>query len=199
MFSQASVCSGWRSWQHPIHHGICHMVGYPLPRKGQVVYPQHQTWLPPPGHQTCGPPTSHKKEWHQTWGPPVIVTSGWWWSLETCSNLFKLVHFGTETEAWNGVGGTSGFLVATETEGNIFRSVCQQFWSGGCAWLFGGQFPWFYSCGHVRILLECMCGFIWGVCVVLFGGCMWFYLEGLVWFFVCKTSVSQYFFFHPGK
>ena len=80
-------------------------------------------------------------------------------------------------------------------QGNIFRSVCQQFcpWGGmrGCS---GGERAWFYLGG--------MHGFIWGgvhgfmgvcmvlfrgacmvlfggACVVLFGGHAWFYLGGV--------------------
>ena len=66
-------------------------------------------------------------------------------------------------------------------QGNIFRSVCQQFCPrGGRAWLpggvcmvlFGGH-AWFYSGGYVVL-------FSGGACVVLFsGGRVWFYLGGM--------------------
>ena len=53
-------------------------------------------------------------------------------------------------------------------QGNIFRSVCQQFCPrGGMRGCPGGV--------H---------GFIWGACVVLFGGRMWFYSAGgHAWFY----------------
>ena len=47
-------------------------------------------------------------------------------------------------------------------QGNIFRSVCQQFCRGGRAWFYLGGRAWFYSGG--------MRGFIRGACMVLFGG-----------------------------
>ena len=91
-------------------------------------------------------------------------------------------------------------------QGNIFRSVCQQFcpqggmhgcwrvcvvlFGGLCMVLFGGH-VWFYL-GGVHGFIQGgmhgfmwggMCGFIWGVCMVLFGGHAWFYSGGHVWFF----------------
>ena len=49
-------------------------------------------------------------------------------------------------------------------QGNIFRSVCQQFCpQGGHAWLLGGH-AWFY---------------LGGACMVLFRGHAWFYLGGM--------------------
>ena len=69
-------------------------------------------------------------------------------------------------------------------QGNIFRSVCQQFCpQGGCAWLLGGACMVLFGevhgfiggvCGfiggHAWFYLGGMRGFIWGVCMVLFGG-----------------------------
>ena len=70
-------------------------------------------------------------------------------------------------------------------QGNIFRSVCQQFCpqggmrgcSGGHAWFYSGGHAWFYLGGGMH-------GFIWGVCMVLFGGHAWFYsvgVRGFIW------------------
>ena len=87
-------------------------------------------------------------------------------------------------------------------QGNIFRSVCQQFCPGrgGMRGCLGGH-AWFYSggmCGFIRggvrgfirgrhawFYLGGMRGFILGVCMVLFGGCAWFYLgRGHAWFYL---------------
>ena len=73
-----------------MHHEKGHMVGHPSPGKvrwGPPYLPQDITLLP--GHQTCGPPTSDI----------------WWWSLETCSNLFIWVF----SREWH-------LVVATESK-----------------------------------------------------------------------------------
>ena len=75
-------------------------------------------------------------------------------------------------------------------QGNIFRSVCQQFCLWGHAWLPGGH-AWFYSGGMCGFIRGGVHGFIRGVCVVLFGGVhgfiqggrAWFYLGGHAWFY----------------
>ena len=68
-------------------------------------------------------------------------------------------------------------------QGNIFRSVCQQFCPrGGRAWLLGGGVvlfggrAWFYYGGVCGFIWGGMHGFIWGACVVLFGG-----VHGFIW------------------
>ena len=65
-------------------------------------------------------------------------------------------------------------------QGNIFRSMCQQFcpWGGACvvagvcAWFYLGGHAWFYLGGHAWFYSGGMHGFIWGVCMVLFRGGM---------------------------
>ena len=66
IFSQASVHSRSRGWLHHLHHGIGHMVVYPL-TSGLGTYspPRHKTWVP----------------------TPPTATYIWWSSLETCSNV----------------------------------------------------------------------------------------------------------------
>ena len=64
MFSQASVCSGWGIGNMKCH-GIGHIIEYPH-QKEKEGYPLGKV----------------------RWGildPPSDI---WWWSLETCSNLF---------------------------------------------------------------------------------------------------------------
>ena len=60
----------------------------------------------------------------------------------------------------------------------LFRGVCG-FIRGGHVWFYSGRCVWFYLGGHVWFYLGGawfylggMHGFIWGVCVVLFGGGM---------------------------
>ena len=78
-------------------------------------------------------------------------------------------------------------------QGNIFRSVCQQFCpqGGRHAWLLGGWGGCVVApggmCGFIwggmhGFILGGMCGFIWGACVVLFGEHAWFYLGGMCGF-----------------
>ena len=42
---------------------------------------------------------------------------------------------------------------------------------------------WFYLGGVRGFIREGMCGFIWGACMVLFGGHVWFCSGGHAWFF----------------
>ena len=74
-------------------------------------------------------------------------------------------------------------------QGNIFRSVCQQFCpQGGCAWLHGRVgHAWFYLGGMRGFIPGGVCGFIcggvrgfiWGACVVLFRGACMVLLQGV--------------------
>ena len=95
------------------------------------------------------------------------------WLLGHCSSL---LWRGRYASYWN------AFLLPPATklgQGNIFRSVCQQFCpQGGHAWLLGGGMC---GCtrGGMRGFIRGVRGFIRGACMVLFGGRAWFYLGGM--------------------
>ena len=68
-------------------------------------------------------------------------------------------------------------------QGNIFRSVCQQFCpQGGHAWFYSGGCAWFYL-GGVWFYSGGMHGFIPGVCGFIPGGHEWFHSGGHAWFY----------------
>ena len=68
-------------------------------------------------------------------------------------------------------------------QGNIFRSVCQQFcpWGGGLCMVARGGMRGFIRGG--------MHGFIWGACVVLFGRACMVLFSGHAWFYSGGTCV----------
>ena len=104
------------------------------------------------------------------------------------------LHKGKSTCWSKGLYGTTPLLPpATKLgQGNIFRSVCQQFcpqgghawfYSGGCVVLFGGACVVLFG-GACVVLFGGACVVLFGgVCVVLFGGGAWFYLGGCAWFY----------------
>ena len=70
-------------------------------------------------------------------------------------------------------GGVRGFI----WEGHAW------FYSGGMRGFIQGGHAWFYSGGACMVLLRGVCGFIRGVCVVLFGGVCVVLFGGHAWFF----------------
>ena len=72
-------------------------------------------------------------------------------------------------------------------QGNILRSVCQQFCpqegGGGMHGCTRGACVVALGRVHGFIWKGGMRGFIWGACMVLFGGHAWFYLGGHAWFY----------------
>ena len=94
-------------------------------------------------------------------------------------------------------------------QGNIFRSVCQQFCPQGgmrgclgghaCVVLFGGH-AWFYS-GVCMVLFGGVHGFIRGACMVLVRGCAWFYSGGCVVLFrgACVVLFGGHVWFYSGE
>ena len=99
---------------------------------------------------------------------------GSWFDLDLC--IFMVVNLTL----------TCVFLLPTTKlgQGNIFRSMCQQFCpQGGHAWLHRGACMVLFG-GVCVVLFRGACMVLFGrACVVLFRGDAWFYLGGHAWFY----------------